>query len=117
MHADVEHNITAEVMTSRLSIPRGGAAVRRMQSWKDMADWLREYQNHWFLKATELSRMWTQIVQVRLPRFHLRVSHSRCLGCASDMVCPKLPHVYRALRNLPTVGLLLDAAVCLFSGF
>ena len=64
MHAG-DGQVPADVMEARPpAIARGGRAVARMQSWKDMADWLREYQNHWYLKATEISRMWTQIVQV-----------------------------------------------------
>lgn len=58
-----EGGVPQEVMDTR--ILRGGKAVTRMQSWKEMADWLREYRNHWFLKASEISRMWTHMVQVR----------------------------------------------------
>lgn len=39
-----------------------------MASWKEMALWLLEYNNYDLLKASEISRMWTQIVHVRPPR-------------------------------------------------
>lgn len=59
---------------------RGNFAVRRMQSWKEMADWLRDFDNHWYLKATEISRMWTHIVQARPPAVPLAVPmHRRAL--------------------------------------
>lgn len=50
---------------------RGNDAVRQMASWKEMAQWLLEYDNYDFLKPTEISRMWTQIVQVGLPHVAL----------------------------------------------
>lgn len=49
---------------------RGNDAVRQMTSWKEMAQWLLEYNNYDYLKPTEISRMWTQIVHVRLPHIH-----------------------------------------------
>lgn len=47
---------------------RGNDAVRQMASWKEMGQWLLEHNNYDYLKPTEISRMWTQIVQVRRPR-------------------------------------------------
>eukprot|EP00892_Ulva_mutabilis_P001551 jgi/Ulvmu1/11397/UM075_0059.1 len=45
---------------------RGNDAVRQMASWKEMAQWLLEYDNYDYLKPTEISRMWTQIVQLHM---------------------------------------------------
>lgn len=56
--------------TNGPGILRGNDAVRQMTSWKEMAQWLLEYNNYDYLKPTEISRMWTQIVHVRLPHLH-----------------------------------------------
>ena len=44
---------------------RGESIVRKMSSWQEMGKWLMRFESDKNLYPTEISRIWTQIVQVR----------------------------------------------------
>lgn len=103
---------------------RGGGLIRTMQSWHDMQNWLDSKVRAGGLRSTELSRMWTHLVEVRRPHVStaLSVPVPAChtlhpAPCEHQLTCPsgdtpsircasETPAVYDMQRDLPRHHLL-----------
>jgi hypothetical protein len=67
---DASGNGSADVESNRAEgkvgeVLRGHHIIRKMQNWQEMGKWLLKFDSDQQLFPTEISRIWTQIVEVR----------------------------------------------------